>query len=181
MSRTGAFLARAVVLVVGLLTGGAGALLLAWQFDIASMASRVAVPDTTGWPESAWWPWALGASFVVLLCLGLGIIIGVLFRRSIGTRTLDGSCPDGALSADLEAVASASAQCFAALDGVSSARYRLRLRHSTPTVEIIVHGSAEVSPAQLAQASQVNATAMDAAFGSSVAQRVYLHVEPVSG
>lgn len=181
MSRAASFWIRTVVLVVGMLLLAAGAVALGWHLDLAGARERIGVPGTADWPEAGWWPWALGGAAAFFALVGLGVPVALAIRRRPGTRSLHGSGPDGALSADLEAAASAGAQCFAALDGVRSARYRLRRRRGVPTIELILQCTPDVDADVLAQASRINALALYDSFGEELAQRVFVRCDPVSG
>lgn len=177
-------LTRLVVIVFALLVLASGLAVLAWHFDVAEVRDRLTggpVPDVTAWPGSRWWPWALGITAAVTAIIGLASLSGLAARHGIGTWVLDGASPDGELSADVHAVASASAQSFTRIDGVSKAGYRVHQREGIPTMEITLRCSPSIDLDRIDKAARINGAVLAKSFDKpNLAQRVFVRIEKVA-
>lgn len=174
-------LTRLVVIVFALLVLASGLAVLAWHFDVAEVRDRLTggpAPDVSAWPEARWWPWALGIVAAVTAIIGLTSLSGLAARHGIGTWVLDGASQSGELSADVHAVASASAQSFTKVPGVRKAGYRVHQREGIPTMELTLRCAPSVELDRIDKAARINGAVLAESFDSPhLAQRVFVRIE----
>lgn len=181
MTTRASVLTRLIVIVFSLVILVAGLAVIAWRFDVAQVRDRLTggpVPDITAWPEAGWWPWALGITCAVAAVIGLVSLSGLAARHGIGTWVFDGASPSGELSADVHAVASASAQSFTRIDGVRKASHRVHEREGVPTMEITLRCAPSVSLDRIEKAARINGSVLAKSFDKPhLAQRVFVRIE----
>lgn len=184
MTTRASVLTRLTVLVFGLLVLVAGLAVLAWHWDVAEIRRRLtggSTPDVTAWPDASWWPWALGGTCVVAALIAIVSLCGLAFRRGIGTWVLAGADGSGELTADVHALASATAQSFERIDGVHKASHRVHRREGVPTMEITLRCAPTVDLDRIERAALVNGSVVAESFGSpALAQKVFVRIEKVS-
>lgn len=172
---------RLTVIVFSLVILVAGLAVLAWHFGVADVRDRLTggpVPDVTAWPEAKWWPWALGITCAVAAIVALTSLLGLAARHGIGTWVLDGASPSGELSADVHAVASASAQSFTRIEGVRKASHRVHEREGVPTMEITLRCAPSVALDRVEKAARINGAVLAKSFDKPhLAQRVFVRIE----
>lgn len=181
MTTRASILTRLTVIVLSLFILASGLAILTWHFDVADVRDRLTggpVPDITTWPEAGWWPWALGIATALSAIIALTSLFGLAARHGIGTWVLDGASTSGELSADVHAVASASAQSFARIDGVRRASHRVHEREGVPTMEITLRCSPQVALNRVEKAARINGAALATSFDKpQLAQRVFVRIE----
>lgn len=123
LDRTASFLAGLVLLGVGLAaaTWGAGQLRRLWAASPTELQLRTA---TDAYAQS-WWPWAAGATGLVLLAVAVVWLLEHLPRRGTGPLRLPGSSRAGVLTVDGDSATEVAAEVLGEVRGVRSATGRL--------------------------------------------------------
>ncbi|MBY6684830.1 hypothetical protein HQ305_01885 [Rhodococcus sp. BP-149] len=151
MKRTTVFFDRLGVLIIGLALVAVGGGAALWQRDrLPFELTEVDASVVTDAQDQQWWPWALlGAGVLIAL-----LVVFSLVRRlpSSAGRTLSlpvTGDPDGRVTVDLRSVAHRAADTAREVDGVKSARARLRHERSdgrrVPVITVVVRAEESAS------------------------------------
>ncbi|MEP6526851.1 MAG: hypothetical protein ABJA86_06770 [Nocardioidaceae bacterium] len=123
MSRTTWTLDRLATLVVGLALIAAGALAVAWRFDLwGALPEQTDTSQTADATATGWWPWALGVAGVILVLVGLRWLWSHMPERGVGDLNLLGTGDQGRLRFNATAAASTAAEVFCSRPSVRSAK-----------------------------------------------------------
>jgi hypothetical protein len=123
VSRTIWTLDRLATIVVGLALIAAGALAVAWRFDLwAALPEQTDTSQTADATATDWWPWALGVAGVILVLVGLCWLWSHLPGRGVGDVNLLGTGDQGRLRFNASAAASTAADVFCSRPSVRSAK-----------------------------------------------------------
>lgn len=121
MTRTVAGLDRLLALLLGLVWVAVGVGAIIWQGGWYQQAPRtLSAPWLSSATTASWWPWATGVGGIILILLALRWLVAHLPHRRSPAVTLAGSDRTGQLTADLSALAAASATVLADTPGVRS-------------------------------------------------------------
>ncbi len=179
MKRATALIDRLLVVLLGLTLLAAGALGLAWHFDVPFALDAWARFDRQEFlslPAQRWWGAALAGAVVLCTLVAVGLLVGNLSPRRIGTLLVS-SGESLALRVELDAIARAVASDLARWPGVDSARGRAIDDRGTATLAITVHASRHLDIDAFTRAAESRADFLaDSLDGRPVALRVQLHL-----
>lgn len=155
-----------------------GYLVVAWQQGAFGAGAAVHVMFLE-YVERPWWPWALGATGVVLVVLGGCWVVTHRWPAKVSRVTLTAGQPD--LTADATSVADAAASSMKEQTGVLKARGTATVDRGMPTVTLTMTVPARRglrSAVEVADSTMQTASAM---LGGSVALRTVLRVDVKHG
>jgi len=137
MSRTLAGLDRLLALLLGLILLAVGVGAIIWQGGWYHRAPRtLSVPWLSSATTASWWPWATGIGGIILILAALRWLVAHLPHRRSPAVTLAGSDRTGQLTADLSALAAASATVLADTPGVRSTSGTAITDRGQPTLRL---------------------------------------------
>jgi len=123
VTRTVAGLDRLLALLLGLVWVAVGVGAIIWQGGWYQQAPRtLSAPWLSSATTASWWPWATGVGGIILILLALRWLVAHLPHRRSPAVTLAGSDRTGQLTADLSALAAASATVLADTPGCGPPR-----------------------------------------------------------
>lgn len=147
MKRSTIFFDRLGVLIIGLALAAVGAGAALWQRDQLPVdIAALDLSSVTDLQQESWWPWALLGVGIVIVLLVLLSLIRRLPAASGRSATLPSTVDlDGTVTVDLRAVTKRAVLAARNIDGVRSARGKLRRERSgksrIPVITLIVRAS----------------------------------------
>lgn len=169
---------RIATFFCGLCLLAIGCLVIAWQQG--AFGAGAAVHSTfVQYVERPWWPWALGATGVVLVILGGRWVATHRWPPKVSRVVLAATQPD--LTADATSVATAAAASLKEQAGVLKARGTAAVEGGTPTVTMTVTVPARRGIRSAVGVADSTMKTVNAMLGGSVALRTVLRVDVKHG
>jgi hypothetical protein len=177
VSRTVSAVDRVVVLLLGLVLVALGLAGAAWQRGrLPRAGDRLTLTWAADVVRQGWWPWALGATGLVLVLVALRWLVAHLPQRRLHDVDLAGSDATGRLVADLSSVAAAAAQDAETLAGVRSARGRALDERGRRTLDLVLTLDPQADLAAVSEGVDATVARIAEAIGPQTPVRVHLHV-----
>lgn len=178
MTGRAVLLDRIATLVCGLCLLAFGGLVVAWQQGAfgAGAAVHVVLAD---YAERSWWPWALGATGIVLVVVGGRWLATHRWSPKVSRVALDEE--QSGLTADATSVADAAASSLKQRAGVLKARGTATVDRGTPTVTLTLTVPARRGVRTGIQVGDHTARTVGAMLGDSVVIRTVVRVDVKSG
>lgn len=169
---------RAVTVLLGatlIVIGGVG---LLWQFRpelITQHGYRFAADYIDDAPLWEYWNFALAAGAIVLLIMSLLWLFSRIPSRPSRTLMLERTHESGKLSANRQAIATASKSQFTQIEGVQSVKTSFGSHNDYEVLSITLKAHPNVSLTQVHQAAEANRQALKSVLAQSSAnQRIFI-------
>ena len=178
MTGTATFIDRVAALVLGVLLLIVGAAMVIWTTHlIDGTPVYLTAPGLVSASSTAWWPWAVTASGVVLVLLGLRWLATHRPARRAGSYTLaDSNLSEGYLSADLGSLADAAAAELREHPAIRSASGKAVIDRGKPSIHLDVTAAGADTLAHAAAAADEVAATTVGMLGDAIAVQTRLHV-----
>lgn len=178
MTRTAVTIDRIATAAAGLLLLLVGAAAIVFATDLVTgIPDTVTAPGLTSAVSEPWWPWAVLGVSILLIALALRWLLTHKPAPRVDTVRLDGSTPQGRLTADLGAVANTAADALAATPGIHRAKGRaVRERDRTTLTFTVVVDTPEDIPTIIATTDRLCAQAVTMVGDPNLASRTHLRV-----
>lgn len=155
MNRLTVNLDRVAAFVVGVALAAVGLIGIDW-----ATTQRLTGPEPTSTDriielsQTAWWPWALGVTGILLVLLGLRWLWAHLRSPRVAQLGLAGSDASGRLRADTKAATAAAADALAHQPGIRAARGQLIRDRGELVVELHAELAADVDLAEVTRSCE---------------------------
>jgi hypothetical protein len=179
MSRSSTALDRTATLIVGLCLIAVGAAAIIWNTSwLPHIPETITAPGLALSARSWWWPWAVTAAGIALVFLGLRWLASHSLARRAHTIALTGSGENGTITANLAAIATATAHHLQADPSVHSAKATAIMDRGRRTLDITATTASVTDvPAAVAAADQVCCEAITMLGDDTVATRARIRVD----
>ncbi len=173
---------RVIAVLFGLILLTAGAAVTAWYSGslrrlFPQVPKRLSIHQANDLVKTSWWPWAIGASGMLLVILGLWWLIAHLPRRRAGLLVLPGSNRAGRLRVDPTGPASTAADILADTPGVRAVHSSAHRERGQLIIEMHTTMDPRADLSEVIAATDAIATDLNAVLGRDDLQaRVLLTV-----
>jgi hypothetical protein len=176
VSRTLTVLDRVLVLVLALALVALGVTAVVWQSGrLSQLHGTLRAPWLTAATTAGWWPWATGATGVVLVILALRWITAHITSSKVADVRMAGSTTAGRLTVDLGALATAAAASVQDTPGVRTTSGRALNDRGRRTIALTIILDPHADLTTITTATDQACTNIVTALGdSATALRVHL-------